>query len=344
MKRTFLSVLTLSMLWGCTQSELVSREDDRVEMRLASTALSVESVTKTSTRASFDGLISSGNTLTARVLAATSSGTYTTPYADGTMTFSDNGTTAVGFATPQYYPANNNNIYFCGLYPATGWAGTPTTIASLTFDGTQDVMAAPEVFSNKDEAKAAPLNPSNYKQLNFKHLMTQLVIKVVAENQAAIDAWGHLTAITLTKAGGNNPSTKVDVTLLSGTAATGSAFSLPSTPFKFWVLPVVSNPETAFSSQDVELATAPAVAVAYSIVCPVEATGTDDYTLSVSTVNSGTAVSVPVNLKTTANADYTGDTQGKKFEVTLTFKATEIMAQGAVTDWVSDGQGGEVIQ
>ena len=34
---------------------------------------------------------------------------------------------------------------------------------------------------------------------------------------------------------------------------------------------------------------------------------------------------------------FTGDTQGKAFEITLTFKATEIVATATVTDWVKGG-------
>lgn len=34
---------------------------------------------------------------------------------------------------------------------------------------------------------------------------------------------------------------------------------------------------------------------------------------------------------------FTGDTQGQAFEITLTFKATEIVATATVTDWVKGG-------
>lgn len=340
MKKVVLLVLVLTGLWGCTQSELVSCEDDQVEMLLKSTALSVESVTKNTTRSAFDGTISGSNILTARVLASSATGNYTSTYlsSDGTMTFSDNGLTQVGFnTTSRYYPTNNANVYFCGLYPSTGWDADQTTTASFTFHGNEDVMAAGQVSSNKDEAQKG-----TYKTLYFNHLLTQLVISVVAENDAAIAAWGNLQALNLLKAGGNNPNSAVKVALASGVVAeNGFSSSLSDNSFNFWVCNPVLETETVFSGQSKALTTT-ATVVAYSMVCPVTANGDDDYTLLVTTG----VVSVPVNLKRASNGTsaYTGDTQGKKFVVTLIFKATEIQALGSVTDWVADGESGETIQ
>ncbi|MCI1681549.1 MAG: fimbrillin family protein [Bacteroides sp.] len=343
MKRIVLSVLVLTGLWGCTQSELVSHEEENVEIRLRSTALSVESVTKSATRSAFEGGISSGNTLTARVLASSATGNYTSTYlsADGTMTFNDDGLTQVGFnTTPQYYPVNNANVYFCGLYPSTGWDADQTITASFTFHGNEDVMSAAQVSSKKDEAKGG-----TFKTLNFNHLLTQLVISVVAENDAAITAWGNLQTLNLSKAGGDNPNSAVKVTLSSGAVAeNGFSSPLSDNSFKFWVCNPGPASETAFSGQSKALTTT-ATVVAYSMVCPIAADGADDYTLLVTTANSGGAVTVPVNLKATAGgAAYSGNTQGRKFVVTLTFKSTEIQALGSVTDWVNDGGGSEVIQ
>lgn len=54
---------------------------------------------------------------------------------------------------------------------------------------------------------------------------------------------------------------------------------------------------------------------------------------------------MPVNLKTTGSSvDYTASTQGKKFVVLLTFKATEIKATATVKDWEEDGGSSEEIQ
>lgn len=342
MKRIVLFVLVLTGLWGCTQSELVSHEDDQIEMRLKSTALSVESLTKNDTRAAFEGTISSDNSLTARVLVSKTDGNYTTNYllVDDDMTFTiDGGTTPVGFDPPQYYPADNNDIYLCGLYPSTGWDADQTTTASFTFHGNEDVMVASQVSSNKKDAKN-----EIYKTLNFNHLLTLLVINVVAENDAAITTWGNLQGITLSKVGENNPNSTVKITLKTGVVAeNGFSSPIDDNSFKFWICNPVLDVEAAFADQSQALTKAVAE-VAYSMVCPVTADGTEDYTLSVITEKGGT-VSVPVNLKATGGSTtYTGDTQGQKFVITLTFKATEIQALGAVTDWVDAGESNETIQ
>lgn len=334
MKKSLFLLLGIITMTGCTQSEILeSRSDENVEIKLKSSAMSVEA----STRAPFEGTIGNGNTLVAKVLASKATGDYTTTYANGTMTFTDNGTTAAGFATPAYYPADNTDIYFCGLYPSTGWAATQITTTSFSFDGSQDVMAAAEVYSNKDEAKGGTT-----KTLAFKHLLTQLVIKAVAADAAAVTAWGDLTDITLSKAGDSAPYSAVTVTLATGAAATASAFATTSTAFKFWTKG--ASPDAEFTGQTKALTTG-GEEVAYSMVSPVIADGTTDYTLVVKTANSITAgVTVPVNLKATGGGAYSGDTQGKKFVVTLTFKATEITAVATVQPWTEDGKGEEEIQ
>lgn len=195
--------------------------------------------------------------------------------------------------------------------------------------------------STKNDSK-----DGNYPQLEFKHLLTQLVIKAVAEDEAAIAKWGKLTDITLTKVGKNNPSGAVTVSLSAGTADESSAFAtLLDNGMSFWVRG--AGTETAFASQAKELTT-DGEEVAYSMVAPLKnATGTADYTLAVKTEHSGTTpVTVPVNLKTTgsSSADYTASTQGKKFVVLLTFKATEIKATATVKDWEEDGGSSEEIQ
>ena len=201
-------------------------------------------------------------------------------------------------------------------------------------------MAASEQSSTKDASKGG-----SYPALTFKHLLTQLVVKAVAEDQAAIDAWGNLTDITLTKVGSNDPTSAVTVTLSAGTADESSAFATPLTGgMSFWVKG--ASPEAVFASQTKALTTG-GEEVAYSLVAPLKnATGTADYTLAVKTANSGTTpVAVPVNLKQKgSNNAYTASTQGQKFIITLTFKATEIKATATVEDWKEEGGSSEDIQ
>ena len=69
--------------------------NENVEIKLISSAIAAE----TMTRAPYEGTITADNTLAARVLVSETSGNYTTTYANDKMVFTDNGSTAVGFAT-----------------------------------------------------------------------------------------------------------------------------------------------------------------------------------------------------------------------------------------------------
>lgn len=93
----------------------------------------------------------------------------------------------VTFSTPQYYPADGSSIKLRGFAPQTTSIVNETV--SYTIDGTQDIMIAPEITADK-------VDKTN-KKLAFEHLLTQLQIKVKAEDQAAIDAWGTITSITI---------------------------------------------------------------------------------------------------------------------------------------------------
>ena len=333
MKKVFLSLLALAAMAGCSKNELSERPEGPLEIKVKSTALEV------STKAPYDGTITSSNPFTPRVIVSKTTGNYTTLFHDGTMTFEDNGNTAKGFSTPAYYPSDGATLYLCGLYPATNWAANQTTEASYTFDGKSDIMAAAEASSSKPQAQAG-----TFPALAFKHLLTKLVIKVAAENQAAIDAWGNVTDITLTKAATSEPYSKVTVTLADGTAATGTAFATTKASFPFYTMTGNTYNEDAFATQTLVLTTTPTNA-AYSLVAPITATGTADFTLLVKATQGATeGVTVPVNLKGTDTNAFSGDTQGKAFEVTLTFKATEIQAKATVAAWETGGTASEEIK
>lgn len=333
------SLLAVAFMASCTQSEVVELvPNEKVEIKLTSSAIAAE----TTTRAPYEGTISETNKLVARVLASATSKNYTKDglYANDVMEFTANGTTPVGFATAKYYPANNSPLYLCGLYPAAGWTDPANDEGKFTFNGSQDVMAAAEKNSTKNDAKAG-----THPALTFKHLLTQLVIKAVAEDGAAIASWGALTDLTLTKVGNNDPNSAVTVTLSDGTADESSAFATALTGgMSFWVKG--ATVETAFTAQSKALTTA-GEEVAYAMVAPLKnATGTADYTLAVKTASSGaTPITVPVNLKKKSDSSaFTESTQGRKFVITLTFKATEIKATATVEDWKEEGGGSEDIQ
>ena len=340
MKKLYVPVLALLTLASCSKSELANRpvvENDMVEIMATSKALTIE------TRAPFEGQIAEENKLTAVVLGSTTTADYTTRYCDGEMTFTDDNTTAVSFATPQYYPVSDATIYLCALYPTAlaDWKDIATT-AKYTFDGKTDVMAAAEVNGKKSTAMAGTV-PS----FEFKHLLTKLVVKVKAENEAAQNVWGDITGITLVKAMNGDVFDTAEVTLATGAAATGTAFSNAAADgMAFYRIDAAATPaytDNAVDATDnkIELTT-DAVEAAYSLVAPIIAgNSADHFTLKVSTDLDGTPTVKEVSLKLSTADEipvvFTGDTQGQAFEITLTFKATEIVATATVTDWVKGG-------
>lgn len=339
MKRLFVSLLAVVAMPSCSKNEPVTGSDvptDGVEIMARSVVRTIE------TTAPFEGEIGDNGSLTARVLVSATSGNYTTIYEDDQMTFTDNGTMQVGFVTPAYYPADGSRLYLCGLYPADQNWQNPTTSADYTFDGKTDIMAAAQVSSSKAEAQAG-----TYPTLAFKHLLTKLVVKAVAADQAAIDAWGNVTEIVLTQAGGAAPYTKATVTLTDGTAATGTAFATTATSFPFYTITSgTTYNDVAFTEQTCALATT-AADIAYSMVAPVTATETGDFKLKITTQKgSETALEneVTIDLKDTTDSAFTGDTQNKSFVITLTFKATEIQAKATVGTWEEGGSAGAEIQ
>ena len=340
MKKLYVPVLALLTLASCSKSELANRpvvENDMVEIMATSTALTIE------TRAPFEGQIASDNILTAVVLGSTTTADYTTRYCDGTITFADD-TNAKGFdTTPKYYPVSDATVYFCALYPTAlaDWKDIATT-AKYTFDGKTDVMAAAEKEGKKSTAMAGT-HPS----FEFKHLLTKLIVKVKAHDEAAQNVWGDITGITLVKAMNGDVFDTAEVTLATGAAATGTAaFSNPAVDgMAFYRIDAAAYTDNAVDDADNKIAlTTTAEEVAYSLVAPIIADNDAKHiTLKVDTKLGETVTTKEVSFDlykvndTDEALPFTGDTQGKAFEITLTFKATEIVATATVTDWVKGG-------
>ena len=343
MKKLYVPVLALLTLASCSKSELANRpvvENDMVEIMATSKALTIE------TRAPFEGQIASDNTLTAVVLGSTSTGDYTetTPrYCDGEMTFADD-TNAKGFdTTPKYYPVSDAPIYLCALYPTAlaDWKDIATT-AKYTFDGKTDVMAAAEVSGKKSTAMAGTV-PS----FTFNHLLTKLIVKVKADGDAAVGVWGDITGISLVKANNGDVFDTAEVTLATGAAATGTAFSNAAADgMAFYRIDAAAYTDNAVDDADNKIAlTTTAEEAAYSLVAPIIAeNGVKHFALKVDTKLGETVTTKEVSFdlyKAKVGEEdpavFSGDTQGKAFEITLTFKATEIVAKATVTDWVKGG-------
>lgn len=338
MKKLFFSLLAVAAMASCSKSELAERPvvGQDVEILAKSNALSI------SMRAPFEGTIASDNELTACVLVSTATGSYSTLLnTDKEMVFSDdaaNANSEVGFkTTPCFFPADGSKVYLCGFHPLTGWTELVANGPSYYFplDGKSDLMAAAEQETDKAEALAG-----TYPTLTFKHLLTQLVIKVKAEDTNAITSWGKITDMYLTKAAGADFKAWAGVVKGQDTAtfrADDEGNNLTSLAC-YSVDADGALTDDAFA--DTEL-TVPAddepVAVAYSLVQPVDTT-TEHYTLVVKTENHSDEYPVKITLKNTSDADFTGSTTGYAFEISLNFKASAIQAKATVTKWNEGGK------
>lgn len=333
----FTVAATLVAFTSCSQvdSQDVVDTDQPVEIKVAGKALSITPTT----RKPFEGIATTD--LNARVLASNTSKTYNNSpidlIKDGTMTFTAaTSSTASGFdggGVP--YPHATNSVYLVGLYPtapSADWTiASDGKSASHTFDGTHDVMATREITTVRSDGK------DGYQTLTFHHLLTRLDVIIQAEDQSAIDSWGNVTSIQV-----KSPSNNITVTFDTEDNNTkpATSFTNAETLFSFYTV----GTDVLLPSTTLPLKSSDPSAQSYSIVAPKVGGGSQVvYDLVVTTANhSGYAVSVP--LLDTANAEFKGDTKGLKFEITLTFEATDIKAFATVKPWVTGGTGGATIQ
>lgn len=320
-----------AMLAGCARDENPGAPAGEPICAQART-LSIE------TRAAIPG--TSANGLKALVLTSKTSGDYSSPYGKGSMTF---GNAAVAYAEEGFsgvsrrFPPDGSTLYICALFPysnadAAEWT-TAAATASLTFTGKDDVMAAGEDKIAKEEDTDNDI--TKVAAFAFKHLLTKLDFKVKAEDKEASEAWGNVTAITVSKVlnAGTFKNT-VAVTYTDGSATTTSAFS--GTAAGPWKTYTVSDAE--FKDQSLALPYAPAEAVVASTTLlapfraanpPAPTVATADLVVDVTTKTAtGTPVvtSVPVALEA-------GDTQGKAYTIILNFKAKAISGTATLAEW-----------
>lgn len=226
-----------------------------------------------------------------------------------------NGTT-VAFEQTEYYPSNGNSIYMKAVYPTPSAAPT-NNIITYDIDGDMDIMMTSELSgSRKTGANAS-------KTLDFHHMLTQLKIKVIAEDEAAKTAWGTISSITVNKV---NTSIQLDLSkaydgttdaALSSTGSKDKSITFKGLPADK-SMAVITNQTTP-----ADIAAA-ATAMGYAMIQP--ATGNTEYELSITTSNS-TDMKVNVTLaESKASTSY---------DIVLTFKASSIAATATIGEWVS---------
>ena len=273
------------------------------------------------------------NNLKAAVVGSQTSGNYATAYVSGTMTFkagtsqSDAVAFDAGATGATTFPADKSSIFLTALYPDqmkdnSKWDFTAGTTGTVTFAGTEDIMASPQSEVAKDGGSDA--SKAKFASFDFKHLLTFLTVTVKAEDDAAVAAWGDVQSVKITKLlGAASFHNKVAVTLADGTAATGSAFTETVTQWPLFstVTADAAVPTTTLTTTKADLAT--------TLIAPFTAVNSGDLTLEIVTKTaSGSAVTSTVDVKVPA-----GDTQGKAYNINLTFKTQNISGVATITGW-----------
>lgn len=304
------------------------------EIKLQMTQLSID------TRAPYMATTPSADApLLARVLCSQTKGDYAAEIEgannNGFMNFTAASTETSfclndGTITPKSFPRGVNDVYLVGLYPAETWTKNAGTSASFNFDGSNDIMFAPETVTTRGEEPEEPTIGT----LAFGHKMTKINIQLRAVDDASIVPWGEIENIALTGVGAaaDQPNTTVEVAFADGDAT----FSNAAASLACYGTDGTDYTDVAYAGT--AALTTTATTVAYTICQPVDATGgtTAEYTLTVTSSTKGD-VPVPFSLSTTTGAEFTGNTAGKAFTVTLSFSAVEIKAQATVTPWDEQG-------
>ncbi len=303
------------------------------------------------TRSVYNDVISSTNPLTARVLASLSP----TDFMSGSsslisgftaeMTFTGQGATytlpgsqqyATRFTSPVYYPINPaTNVYITGFYPFSRWSNTTATQIGHPIDGNEDIMYAPMMSTNKNDALAIP---TTYRNLAFAHRLTLLKVEVVGTDASSATTWGVLRALYLSKIQGATPNARLVVNLTNNAATYTGTIGTPSAtpPMPF---PAVNfyrpNSNAVFTGQSITLTTTPQE-VAYTMIQPINIAtfGANGYHIYIRTDNVLEGIEIPVSITNT------GNTEGKNITILLTFgPAREIRAMATVTDWTTGTTG-----
>lgn len=299
------------------------------------------------TKTPFEGKIANDNKFVAHIVGTETSNKYQTPYKDsfnkeakGDITFADQGVTLSGFPSPVNWPASDTKVlHFRGFYPGSAWTIEENT-AVATIDGKSDLMGTTEVSGSKKSVSAQPL------RFGFTHILTKLHLRVVGSASSAA-TWGNITNIELSKASNAEPSETATLTYSSGTATFSSSVDAAIPFFK-----ASESADSKITYTDDALSpiavTATPTLVAYSLVPPVDAKAGDgddmkEYTIKITTsAGEGTSgKEVGINLKGTDGNDLVGTTDGKMFDITISFgRDGEITTTATVNKWVEGGSSG----
>ena len=233
------------------------------------------------------------------------------------------------------YPQKDKTpVYFVGLHPGTEWSGNSSgTTATRTFNGSEDVMFAPQISGQYAEN----VDETDWPTFTFKHLLTWLRVKVKAESEDISDAWGKLKSLKVKGEYGNTVTIDLSKDYSPGGCVTFSSGNSVELYF------CKTGTDNAYQNEAFTIPYTEAKEVAYVLCAPVTASDKDgegnltsEYTLIVETERR--TVEVPVDLMENASSYFTGSTMNCQFTLNLNFKMGDnIIVTASVTDWEVGG-------
>jgi len=221
------------------------------------------------------------------------------------------------------YPADKSPLYFVAMHPETGWASEGNNVAYHSFSGCEDLLFAKETHGSYGD--------TNQPKLEFKHLLTQLCVKLRAESEEAAEAWGKLKSLTVKSL--NRASISIS------TDEPSFYFDGSETDFNFFI----AGTDAIFPGDDDTLPYDGTKKEAYVLCAPImDLTGGTDtadkkYIIILETENRKIKQSVDMtDIGTEAFAG--GSTMGHKFTLDICLKlGYNITTETTVDKWVYGG-------
>lgn len=235
------------------------------------------------------------------------------------------GSNTILFDDAQYYHGSPTMKSFLkGYYPETATltkasAAPENVTATWTIDGATDLMVSNYLEGTKANAGVAI-------PLEFRHLLSKITIKIVAENAAAAAGWGNVSSVVI-----NNQPTKITHTF-DGVSANAYASAIAATPDEQPItIRKVTAGQITDAAADPLAITATSTSFGQAMVYPAAT-----YSITVATTLGGTPAAI------NATIDGSGAQAGMNHVITLTFKAGVITATTTVKQWEDSSDSGAI--
>lgn len=323
MKKIIYSALAIAAMVSCTSQEELIENGDLVEIKLQGGISAVETKAPVGTNAVLNPFTLLRYDASPKPDFTTAQ-TSTEQYEAASMTEAG----AITIATTSvYYDKEGKNTYFAGFYPnATTLPDPATNEIQFTIDGKTDILATNLIDAGTKGA------PATTQELQFAHMLSQLVFEIKAATAADVDYFGTVTSITIKEQA------------KSGTLKLGDNSAFTADESSKGDIPVYKkDANTGADTDDTALTwaipTDAAQACGYAIVAPQTAASVD-YILEVVT-SKIPSQTIKVTVNKNASGGEGAAPAGKKTTITLTFSQRLIEGtSGAISEWGSDGGSG----